>query len=182
MNLLRPEQEGRNEKDNDYWNQDDDDQDLEPIEKRMIGRVSFRGDDFATDELESNGTEGQSDAQLQSIMISNYNDYIVAAQRDQLSSPEHEGSTQIQPSYLNETFSSRAPDYCAQEEVERVNNTFRCGSHWTLKKLPTHFEPGSIRTERKAHTMTNLLGTKLISESATKKSYCHRKMSLIDLN
>jgi hypothetical protein len=159
----------------------DDDQISKPP-----GHVQFTGDlDIdqqyeylnALDELELDGTDDQSDAQLNRQMISHYNDYVFSAQRDKLFSGGEEGSApvQIQPSYLNETFSSRAPDYCAQEEVERVNNSFRSGSHWTIKKLPTHFEPGSIRTERKAHTMTNLLGMISVSESATKKSFISTK-------
>jgi hypothetical protein len=159
----------------------DDDQVSKPP-----GHVQFTGDleidrqyEYlnALDELELDETDDQSDAQLNRQMISHYNDYVFSAQRDKLFSTGEEGSApvQIQPSYLNETFSSRAPDYCAQEEVERVNNSFRSGSHWTIKKLPTHFEPGSIRTERKAHTMTNLLGMISVSESATRKSFISTK-------
>lgn len=65
---------------------------------------------------------------------------------------------QWRPRYLNGTISSCAADSSEQAEVERLSNTFCSGSHWTLGKLPTHFEPGSIQTARKASTMTNLLG------------------------
>jgi hypothetical protein len=141
------------------------------------GHVQFTGElDIdqkyisSSDDLDPNGTDDQSDAQIKIDMISHYNDYIYSAQRDK---SEHEGSetVQTQPGYLNETFSSRAPDYCAQMEVERVNNSFRSGSHWTIKKLPTHFEPGSVRTERKAHAMTNLLGMIAVRDTATRKCF-----------
>ena len=62
------------------------------------------------------------------------------------------------PRYLNGTISSCAADSSEQAEVERLSNTFCSGSHWTLGKLPTHFEPGSIQTARKTSTMANLLG------------------------
>ena len=65
---------------------------------------------------------------------------------------------QWRPRYLNGTISSCAADSSEQAEVERLSNTFCSGSHWTLGKLPTHFEPGSIQMARKASTMTNLLG------------------------
>jgi hypothetical protein len=65
----------------------------------------------------------------------------------------------IFPRYLVETCSSRSQDYSVQAEGERLSNTFRTGSHWTLKKLPNHLGPGSIRNERAANRMTNLLGS-----------------------
>ena len=65
----------------------------------------------------------------------------------------------IFPRYLVETCSSRTQDYSVQAEGERLSNTFRTGSHWTLKKLPNHLGPGSIRNERTANRMTNLLGS-----------------------
>lgn len=172
MNLLQSGQEESQEMNEDY----DDDQISKPP-----GHVQFTGDldlDQQHENSELNGTDNQSDAQLNRQMISHYNDYVFSAQRDKFFSNGEEGSApvQVQPSYLNETFSSRAPDYCAQEEVERVNNSFRSGSHWTIKKLPTYFEPGSIRTERKAHTMTNLLGMISVSESATRKSLISTNM------
>ena len=68
----------------------------------------------------------------------------------------------IFPRYLVETCSSRTQDYSVQAEGERLSNTFRTGSHWTLKKLPNHLGPGSIRNERMANRMTNLLGSYLI--------------------
>lgn len=65
----------------------------------------------------------------------------------------------IFPRYLVETCSSRSQDYSVQAEGERLSNTFRTGSLWTLKKLPNHLGPGSIRNERTANRMTNLLGS-----------------------
>jgi hypothetical protein len=65
----------------------------------------------------------------------------------------------IFPRYLVETCSSRSQDYSVQAEGERLSNTFRTGSHWTLKKLPNHLGPGSIRNQRTANRMTNLLGS-----------------------
>ena len=89
-------------------------------------------------------------------MIENFTDDTMASQP----SPEAQDEFQLplQPRYLRETFASRAPDYSAQAEAERLSNTFRTGSHWSIKNLPDRFEPGSIRSERKAHAMTNLLG------------------------
>lgn len=64
------------------------------------------------------------------------------------------------PHYLVDTCSSRSHDYSVQAEGERISNTFRTGSHWTLKKLPNYLGPGSIRNERMANKMTNLLGNR----------------------
>lgn len=67
------------------------------------------------------------------------------------------------PRHLRGTTSSNAVDSSQQAEFERLSNTFCSGSHWTLGKLPTHFEPGSIQTARKMNTMTNLLGKNCIN-------------------
>lgn len=99
-----------------------------------------------------------SDVQLQSMMMENYNEYVLASNHSPHSPHLDETNQRPQPRYLSETFSSRAPDYSAQAEGERLSNTFCAGSHWTLKKLPPRFEPGSIRIERKQHIITNLLG------------------------
>ncbi len=51
------------------------------------------------------------------------------------------------PGYLQPTFSSKTTSYL-HAEVERVTNSYRTGSFWSLKKLPDKIEPGKIQTLR----------------------------------
>lgn len=123
-------------------------------------RVSFKdgGAQLNRDNSANYGSDldDRAKALLQSYMTENYGDYLTASQPSSV--PPDEIHQPPQPHYLSETFASRAPDYSAQAEAERLSNTFRTGSHWSIKNLPNYFEPGSIRGERKAHAMTNLLG------------------------
>ena len=108
------------------------------------------------DDMES---PDQVDDDIQFPMTNNFSEFLTT-----LSDPSAQIAVDdivtpaVLPRYLNETFSSSADDCSVQAEGERLLNTFRSGSHWTLKKLPNSLTPGSIRTERKEHTMTNLLG------------------------
>jgi len=61
------------------------------------------------------------------------------------------------PRYLKSTVASSLPPYL-NVEVERVANSYRCGSYWSLKKLPNKMRAGNVQLSRKDHTMENLLG------------------------
>ena len=117
---------------------------------------SAAGDALMDDDMES---PDQIDDNTQFPMTNNFSEFLPT-----LSDSSAEIAVDVVdtpamlPRYLNETFSSSADDCSVQAEGERLLNTFRSGSHWTLKKLPNSLTPGSIRTERKEHTMTNLLG------------------------
>lgn len=63
---------------------------------------------------------------------------------------------QEQPNYLKQTFCSTLPS-TSYEEVDRIRNSFRTGSYWSIKKLPSKFAAGSISNLRKRHTQQNLL-------------------------
>jgi hypothetical protein len=63
------------------------------------------------------------------------------------------------PNYLTPTFASALPPY-SHIEVERINNSFRTGSCWAIKKLPHKFAPGNVQTSRRQNTINNLLKTK----------------------
>lgn len=60
------------------------------------------------------------------------------------------------PHYLTPTFSSNLPPYL-HGEVERVTNSFRSGSMWTLKKLPVKLEAGAITNSRRENMTHNLV-------------------------
>lgn len=63
------------------------------------------------------------------------------------------------PNYLTPTFASALPPY-SQIEIERINNSFRTGSCWAIKKLPHKFAPGNVQNARRENTINNLLKTK----------------------
>jgi len=60
------------------------------------------------------------------------------------------------PHYLNPTFASTMPPYL-HGEVERVANSFRSGSMWTLKKLPVKIQAGSISNSRRENMIQNVV-------------------------
>ena len=62
---------------------------------------------------------------------------------------------QDQPNYLKQTFCSTLPS-TSYEEVDRIRNSFRTGSYWSIKKLPSKFAAGNINNIRKHHTQQNL--------------------------
>ena len=62
------------------------------------------------------------------------------------------------PRFMNPTFSGAQPARSGgYNEAERVRNSFRTGSFWTLKKLPAQIEPGEISKQRKVQTSQNLV-------------------------
>jgi len=63
---------------------------------------------------------------------------------------------QQQPNYLKQTFCSTLPS-TSYEEVSRIRNSFRTGSYWSIKKLPSKFAAGSVNNLRKHYTQQNLL-------------------------
>ena len=117
---------------------------------------SAAGDALTHDDMDS---PDQTDDNMQFPITNNFSEFVPNLSD---SSAEMAVDDAVAPAtlprYLNETFSSSADDCSVQAEGERLLNTFRSGSHWTLKKLPNSLAPGSIRMERKEHTMTNLLG------------------------
>ena len=61
------------------------------------------------------------------------------------------------PRFMNQTFSGAQPARSGTyNEAERVRNSFRTGSCWSLKKLPAKIEPGEVTKQRKVHTSQNL--------------------------
>ena len=62
------------------------------------------------------------------------------------------------PHFMNETFSGAQPARSgAYNEAERVRNSFRTGSCWSLKKLPSRIQPGEVTKLRKVQTYQNIL-------------------------
>ncbi len=62
------------------------------------------------------------------------------------------------PRFMNQTFSCAQPSLAGSySEAERVRNSFRTGSYWSLKKLPAQIEPGEISKLRALHTTQNLV-------------------------
>lgn len=62
------------------------------------------------------------------------------------------------PRFMNQTFSGAQPARTgAYNEAERVRNSFRTGSYWSLKKLPAKIEPGEVSKQRKVQTSQNLV-------------------------
>ncbi len=72
------------------------------------------------------------------------------------------------PHYLKPTFSSTLPPY-THGEIERVTNSFRSGSCWSLKKLPATIKPGEIQYTMNQNTTTNLLPLQRDIMKITKK-------------
>jgi hypothetical protein len=61
------------------------------------------------------------------------------------------------PGYMRQTFSGAQPSNAnGQAEGERIRNSFRSGSLWSLKKLPAKFENGAVTNKRIEHTKKNL--------------------------
>jgi len=61
------------------------------------------------------------------------------------------------PHFMNQTFAGAQPARSGNyNEGERVRNSFRTGSFWSLKKLPAKIEPGEITKQRKVQTSQNL--------------------------
>ncbi len=61
------------------------------------------------------------------------------------------------PLYMRQTFSGAQPSNAnGQAEGERIRNSFRSGSLWSLKKLPAKFENGAVTTRRLEETKKNL--------------------------
>ena len=61
------------------------------------------------------------------------------------------------PGYMRQTFSGAQPSNAnGQAEGERIRNSFRSGSLWSLKKLPAKFESGAVTTRRLEETKKNL--------------------------
>lgn len=61
------------------------------------------------------------------------------------------------PGYMRQTFSGAQPSNAnGQAEGERIRNSFRSGSLWSLKKLPAKFESGAVTNRRLEETKKNL--------------------------
>lgn len=74
--------------------------------------------------------------------------------------PEAEYTTEFMepPRFMNQTFSGAQPSLGGSySEAERIRNSFRTGSYWSLKKLPAKMEAGEISKSRTVHTTQNLV-------------------------
>ena len=62
------------------------------------------------------------------------------------------------PRFMNQTFSQTQMALGGSySEAERVRNSFRTGSFWSLKKLPAKIEPGEVSKLRTQQTTKNLM-------------------------
>ena len=61
------------------------------------------------------------------------------------------------PDYMKDTWASSRSN-CGNDEMERIRNSFRTGSWWTLKKLPTALAAGNVEESRRQNTLKNRIG------------------------
>lgn len=61
-------------------------------------------------------------------------------------------------SYMHPTVSSSLPAYL-HGEIERVRNSYRTATFWSVKKLPDKLEPGEVLKMRRQHVVDNLVQT-----------------------
>ena len=61
--------------------------------------------------------------------------------------------------YLNPTLSSSLPYY--GNELERIRNSYRCGSWYSIKTLPSKLGTGTIRLARKERITDNLVSNRV---------------------
>ncbi len=65
------------------------------------------------------------------------------------------------PLYMRQTFSGAQPAGANNfAEADRVRNSFRSGSHWSVKKLPKCIKSGEVSKERLQQTKINLTKVK----------------------
>ena len=86
-------------------------------------------------------------------------DAFVAATADTLDSmiESMQGQKEEPPAYMKQTWASTRPN-CGNDESERVRNSFRTGSWWTIKKLPADLAAGNVENARKRNVIKNRLG------------------------
>ena len=65
------------------------------------------------------------------------------------------------PLYMRQTLSGAQPAGANNfAEADRVRNSFRCGSLWSVKKLPTNIRSGEVAKQRLKQTKINLTSVK----------------------
>jgi hypothetical protein len=103
------------------------------------------------------------------LFIQKYAEYPEHQSTNPLSNVDsNEQGVSTTPHYLKPTFSSTLPPY-THGEIERVTNSFRSGSCWSLKKLPASIKPGEIQYTMNQNTTSNLLPLQRDIMKITKK-------------
>ena len=72
---------------------------------------------------------------------------------------ENKETTMPSPGYLHPTFAQTIGANPQFVESQRIQNTYRSHTWWSVKQLPDTIEPGSVQAEMKTRALKNQLGS-----------------------